>query len=103
MNSIILYLTKDGTVMFYQDKSNILGFSKEEVVGKKWFNKFIEMEEKIEIEELFNSVLIDDFKYKRHTNNVRTKNDKYKRINFLNDRLEIAGGEIVIKSEGWEE
>ena len=51
---IMLIINKDGTVSYVNEKGcDILGYEKEDIVGKNWFDNFLPKSKKAEVKEIF--------------------------------------------------
>jgi len=51
---IMLIINKDGTVSYVNEKGcDILGYEKEDIIGKNWFDNFLPKSKKAEVKEIF--------------------------------------------------
>jgi diguanylate cyclase (GGDEF)-like protein/PAS domain S-box-containing protein len=94
---MFLVLDRNGNVVLINKKgAEILGYTKEEIIDKNWFDTFIPEDERGEIERVFTEVIAgnaDLLEY--YENPVLTKDGKQKVIAFRNSLLTDDMGNIV--------
>ena len=83
MYDVMVTLDSRGDIVFFDDLSNILGYNRDEVIHKNWYELFINKED---IENI--------------SNELRTKDGKYILMNFNNSMFENKEGELFVKSNG---
>ena len=70
---------------FNDTASKISGYSKNEVLGKNWFEVFIPDENMVEILTVFNDLFYGEKLYWEHTNNIICKNGTIKTLKWTNN------------------
>ena len=99
-------LNQNGIILSYESAIEELEYAQDEVIGKNWFDIFIEPTDKNKIFKLFMECFYrDNFLDKKpqlHTNDVITKNGHHKLIDFENEMLLSHTGEKFILVKGIE-
>ena len=96
MQLVAMMLDNNGNITFCNDYLlSLTGWSKEEVIGINWFDKFIPAEIKTDLNKIFfEQLLKGDIPY-YHENNILTKYGGYKLIAWNNIVLKDTNGEVV--------
>jgi len=90
-NIVSLLLNNDGSINFCNDYLlRIIGYDREEVIGKNWFDTFVPLDERAKLKQLFSSGLKNKEFSKNHENSILTKAGK---------ELNILWYNIVLKSD----
>ena len=74
--------------------SEVLGYEKEEIIGKNWFDNFIPEEDREELKEIHKNVGRDEYP-EYHENPVLTESGKERDIMWHNSFLEDEEGQII--------
>jgi len=87
--------------LFNNYASLLTGYSAEDVVGKNWFETFIDAKEIDSAMEVFNSIFNEDKTYWEFTNNIVLKDKSIRKIRWSNTILrDNAGAPEYIYSSG---
>jgi len=79
----------------------ILGFAKEEIVGKNWFETFVPKDKKEEAKKIFHNMLSGTLRHVHSEHQVVTKQGEERTINFHNILVsDEKGGTIGVLSSG---
>ncbi len=82
---IVVVINRDETVAEMNRRGcEILGYRKDEVLGKNWFNNFIPERLRAELCRLFHQMLNGEIRLERHENPVVTKNRTERTISWVN-------------------
>ena len=103
---IRVILDEKGGILDFDATIEGLEYQKSEVIGKNWFDIFIEPEEQLEIlkqfQANFNSENLLDKNLWQHTTDLKTKDGHHKLIDFENTILVYENGKKVLFSNGLE-
>jgi len=104
MSKITVTLNKNATIVSYQDQFNILGYQPQEVLGKNWFDVFINSSNTEEIMEVFNSLFTQqsNTNFEKYVNDVKTKRGNHILINFENKIFKDEKDETLLEFKGVE-
>ena len=95
-SNLIIAINRDEIVTEINQKgSEILGYPKEEIINKNWFDNFIPEILRSEIRPKFHQLLEGTLRLEHYENPVLTKDGKEKIIAFHNILLRDKAGEIV--------
>ena len=94
---MIVSLGKNGNVSLINQKGcEILGYEKEEIIGKNWFDNFIPKSLRNDIKKVFKKVISGEIESVRKTSNpVLTKNNVERDIEWFNSIIKNEKGEII--------
>jgi PAS domain S-box-containing protein len=96
-NSMILVLDQDGKICLINEKGlEILGHSRQQVVGKNWFDHFIPEEKRSEMRDVHQRVisgLMEQVEY--YENDILVKGDELRTIEWHNSLVEGENGKLV--------
>ena len=94
---LIVSLSLSGEVTLINRKGcEILGYSKEEITGKKWFDKFIPPDIRDKIRNVFAGIINGDIEtFRKYESRVLTKNGGEKTIFWNNSLLKDKTGKII--------
>jgi PAS domain S-box-containing protein len=95
-------LDMNGTVIGFSDPKNILGYEKDELLGKNWFETCLSLSDKPKLEDVFDSLISGKKDYLNYTNDVKCKDGTHKYIDFTNRAISEDDGLLVIESDGVE-
>lgn len=99
-------LNQNGIILSFESTIEELEYAQDEVLGKNWFDIFIEPTDRNEMFQLFIECFYSDKflekKLELHTNDVRTKNGHHKLIDFENEMVLSHTGEKFIFVKGIE-
>ena len=91
---ILLVLDLNGEIININKKGcEVLGYSKEELIGKNWFE--ISVEDKKALKEVFHGVLDESERFKTYDNYVITKTGQKKLIHWQNTVVKNEQDEII--------
>ena len=95
-NIVSLLLNNDGSINFCNDYLlRIIGYDREEVMGKNWFDTFVPLDERAKLKQLFSKGMqIKEFS-KNHENKILTKANKELNILWYNIALKSDGEEVL--------
>ena len=103
---ISVTLDDKGEILDFKSTIEGLEYEKSDVIGKNWFDMFIEPEDQSEVLKLFqNNFYSDDLLNKslwQHITDVKTKDGDHKVIDFENTILVYDNGKKVLYSQGVE-
>ncbi len=92
---LFLVLNEKGSVEFINNKGcEILGYSREDVIGKEWIENFVPPEERFMLKEIFAQYLNGDTDLDMNINLVITKSGEKKKIEWHNTIIRNARGEL---------
>lgn len=102
MYDVMVTLDSRGDIVFFDDLSNILGYNRDEVIHKNWYELFINKEDIENISNIFLKLFENGnvIEIESHRNELRTKDGKYILMNFNNSMFENKEGELFVKSNG---
>jgi len=84
-NIIVLVLNASAEITLFNKFAEVLtGYTKEEVMGKNWFDLFIPARNNFEIPEVFSNVLKETPKYSSYENAILCKDGSERVINWTN-------------------
>lgn len=94
---LFLILDKDGMIIFINSfGSELLGYKKQELIGKNWFDKCLPSSIKTSVKDIFEQVMSDDSSIiKPFENEVLKKDGSTIIIHFHNSTVENNQGEII--------
>ncbi|HOP85830.1 MAG TPA: diguanylate cyclase [Syntrophorhabdaceae bacterium] len=94
---IILILDKNGNIELINKRGcEILGYKKEELIGKNWFDTFIVDSEKEEVKKVFKGLMNGDLEpFEEHENFIKTKSRGIRIIHWHNTILKDSKGKIT--------
>ncbi len=94
---MLVSLDRNGHVQLINPKGcNILGYSKEEILGKNWFEMFLPESQKEEVRDVAEKVFQGEMEsVKYHENEVVTKDGEERLIAFRNSMLYDEKGQII--------
>lgn len=78
-------LNKDATIIEFNDHMNITGYIAEEVIGKNWFDIFINESNMLEVRQVFSSFLYGDEPHWTYDNYITCKDGTKKLLSFNNN------------------
>jgi len=85
-------LNKDAKIIEFNDRMNITGHTTEQVIGKNWFDIFINESNMLEIRQVFSSFFCADEPHWTYDNCITCKDGKKKLLRFNNN--------IILNEEG---
>ena len=95
-------LNSSAEIIKFKNTFSDLGYTEKDVIGKNWFNLFIDENNTIEVLEVFSSLFLKDSKnWKTYKNDIKCKNGSHKSIDFSNEMVDI-NGEKFMKFRGVE-
>ncbi len=99
---MLVVLDRDGTISMINRKGcEILEYSKEEILGQNWFQKFLPVESQAEIKEIFDKIMNGNFaSTEYYENSVLTKTKKKRIIAFHNTPMSGPEGIIGVLFSG---
>jgi PAS domain S-box-containing protein len=94
---IILVLDPAGKVILINKKgSEVLGYTENEIIGKKWSSTFIPEKNRAEVQDIFNQIISDEFEqYTAHEYPVLSKNGEELIISWNNSLIRKNTGNIT--------
>lgn len=97
VDEIVLVLGSDQKVQLINQKGcDILGYKKEEITGKNWFDHFIPEKDREKIRKFFFRVISGEIKLnENHENSVLTKSGEEKIISWKNTLLTDESGNTI--------
>lgn len=92
---VIVALDRDGTVVEINRKGcEVLGYSKDEVVGRNWFDHFLPQEGLGEVKALFGKLMEGAISLERYENPVLTRDGSRRMISWHNLILKNEEGKV---------
>jgi PAS domain S-box-containing protein len=97
INALVVMLNRDGNVVMINKRGlEMLGYSREEVMGKNWLHTFVPIESMKEVEERFEKIIEGNIKENEiHENGVLTKGNKILLISWHNSVIKDENGRVV--------
>ena len=97
INALVVMLNRDGEVLMINKRGlEILGYSRDEVVGKNWLHTFIPMESMKEVEDRFGKIVSGDINANELVENeVLSKGNKVLLISWHNSVIKDEEGKVV--------
>ena len=93
---IKVILDKNGIIVEFKSTLRGLQYTKEEVIGKNWFDTFIANNDKEEILKVFNDLFNNQTEvWETCNNDIRCKGGGHLYIDFTNDIITINGEKYV--------
>ena len=96
-NSIILVLNAEGKVLLINRKGEaILGYSKDEIIGKNWFEHFIPNQKRLEVQDVHHKIIsgiIQNVEF--HENEILVKGGGLRTIEWHNAPVTDENGHII--------
>jgi len=94
---IFLALDKYGTVVrINKIGCDLLGYDREEILGKNWFDHFLPAQTRKEVKAVFEKLITEDAKlHERHINPILQKNGQQRKIRWHNSIQTNDKGEVV--------
>ncbi|MFQ5770759.1 MAG: PAS domain S-box protein [bacterium] len=95
-NSLVVGLNLKGEITIFNRKcEEVTGYSKQEVLGKNWFKSFLPERWKLNVNDVFKSIIQDKLS-SQYENHILTKNGEERLINWSNtvirnEKHEISG------------
>lgn len=102
-NNLLFEVTLDTGALiidFNDIAENITGYKKEEVLHKNWFEIFIDEKNILDILDAFDKTLQSGPSSFQHTNQIKTKDNKYITIKWDNKVTTDKYGIPIIQSKG---
>jgi len=103
---ISVVLDEQGDILDFESTIEGVEYDKSEVIGRNWFELFIEPDEQSEILKLFkDNFYNDDLLNKslwKYTTDIKTKDCHHKLIDFENSILIYENGKKALYSKGME-
>jgi PAS domain S-box-containing protein len=94
-NTIIVTLDTNAEIASFNEcAERLTGYTKEEVIGKNWFDIFIPLRDKENIPRVFSDVLTSMPEVSQHENPIVIKNGDERIINWSNSVLHDASGNV---------
>jgi PAS domain S-box-containing protein/diguanylate cyclase (GGDEF)-like protein len=91
-----LMLGRDARITYCNDYLlRLTGWTREEVVGKNWFELFVPFESERDLKGVFNSLLADLPEAWHHANEILTRSGERRLIQWNNILLRSLGGEVI--------
>jgi len=96
----MVVLDSKATIIEFEKYSEILGYKEEELIGKNWFDVFIEADNMVEILDVFYTLFStgDIQAIESYVNDIRTKDGKHLLMDFENTMFKNSDGELLLKS-----
>jgi len=96
-NLIIVTIDIQQKIIFINDKGcEILGYQRNQILGKNWFDSFIPEDQRDQIKAVFDKIISGDLEPAEHfENSVVTKSGQFRLIAWHNTFLKNDKGEIV--------
>ncbi|OGJ21308.1 hypothetical protein A3K73_05645 [Candidatus Pacearchaeota archaeon RBG_13_36_9] len=97
INSLIVFLDSNGTIVLINKKGcELLGYKKQELIGKNWFDACIPKEKRKEVHVVFNRLMKGELNYTEFFENlVLTKKGREKIISWHSTLLKDDKGKIT--------
>ena len=96
---ILLVLDKDGKVELINKKAcDVLGFEREEIIGKKWIENFVPIKMRENLYSIYNKVSQEkgsEFEFEYHENPILTKNGEERYIAWHNKIFKDEAGKFL--------
>jgi len=93
---ISIMLDEEGRVIYCNDYLlRLTGWSRDEVMGTSWFERFLPAETADEMRELYLSLLRDGKEVRHHTNEIITRTGERRLIQWNNSHLYSKTGEVI--------
>jgi PAS domain S-box-containing protein len=93
---ISIMLDKDGRVVYCNDYFlRMTGWSREEIIGTDWYERFLPADVAGEMRELFLALLSDGKEVLHHTNEIKTRSGERRLIQWNNSLLYSVTGEVI--------
>ncbi|MFQ5604730.1 MAG: PAS domain S-box protein [bacterium] len=94
-NNLFVGLNTQGVIIIFNKKcEEVTGYTKQEVLGKNWFDLFIPERWKAKVQETFHSIKQRNWPY-RFENPLLTKNGEERIITWHNSILQDASGKVI--------
>ena len=96
---IRVVLDKNATIIDFESKlaQDEANYKKDEVLGKNWFDTFVDAVNLEEIKDVFYKAFRDDdHNWESHSNDIKCKNGEHKLIDFENHMEEINGEKVIV-------
>lgn len=96
-NNIKLVLTKEGVVLAINQKgADLLGYPKDQIIGKNWFETFVPEENVRKIKEVFSKIIRGelDEDSKSYVNPIKRSDGKHILVRWTNSYIKDDSGEI---------
>lgn len=99
-SSITVVLNSKAIIIDIKSDIIELKFEKEEVIGKNWFDIFIEPSDRDKVMEVFNALINGETKkWHTHSNDIKSQDGKHLFLDFENETY-TENGETYILSKG---
>lgn len=96
INLIFISLNNDGNITSCNNYLlNVTGYTKEEVIGRNWFDLFLPEENRAYLKEAFKTVLREKAPWLHHEGNIITKNGNELVFSWYNNIVEDGDGKIT--------
>lgn len=80
-------LDKNAVIIEFSDQSGISGYTAKEVIGKKWFDIFIDESDRLEVQHVFSSLFYGEETHWFYDNYIICKDGTKKLMQFKNKIL----------------
>lgn len=95
-------LDEDGTILEFDSSFENLVYDERDVVGKNWFDVFIDESDKQKLKDVFKAIIEgDETKWKFYNNDIRCLDGSHKYMDFTNS-VSIENGKKIVESIGVE-
>ncbi|WP_321368811.1 LytS/YhcK type 5TM receptor domain-containing protein [uncultured Draconibacterium sp.] len=95
INMIFISLNNDGNITSCNNYLlNVTGYTKEEVIGKNWFDLFLPEENRAYLKEAFKTVLREKAPWLHHEGKIITKNGNELIFSWYNNVVEDVDGKV---------
>jgi len=94
-------LNSEAIIVEYEDRADLLGYAKDEVIGKNWFEVFISSPDMSKAKEVFSSLFEkkEISKLDSYANDIRKKNCKHVLIDFDNQMFFDSNSELFVRAD----
>ena len=101
--SFTVILDENATIVDYIDENSILGYNKDDVMGRNWFETFIANSDHDKVMKVFKGLFDgEEQEWESYNNDVTTKSGNHIFIDFKNKIFTDKSGNKMIRSVGIE-
>ncbi len=100
MYDFTVVLDSEARIVEYEDRASLLGYEKEEVLGKNWFDLFISDPDLPKVKKVFNELFDsgDIIELSSYRNDVRRKDGTHVFMDFDNHMFFDGKGRLLVEA-----